>query len=125
MTNQRAVPKRPFALKQPCADCPFRCDRPAFLSPGRAEEIADALGAGSSLNCHKTLDYGNEKGRGESTAKTAFCVGALVTLEKQRTPNQLMQIGERLGLYRPQEMNLDAPVYGSLPEWVAAHGSSG
>jgi hypothetical protein len=124
MKNQRAVPTRPFALKQPCADCPFRSDRPAFLRRDRAQGIADALEAGSSFSCHKTLLY-DDSGRGEPTAKTAFCAGALVTLEKQGAPNQLMQIGERLGLYRPDELNMDAPVYGSLAAWVDAHGSTG
>lgn len=118
MTNQRAVPKRPFALQQPCADCPIRSDRPDFLPRDRAEEIAGALESGSSFHCHETLDYRNEESRGEETAQTAFCTGALVTMEKQGAPNQLMQIGERLGLYRPEELNMAAPVYESLDEWV-------
>jgi hypothetical protein len=43
-------------------------------------------------------------------------------MEKQGLASQMMRMGERLGLYRPEELKMDTPVYGSLDEWVNAHG---
>ena len=39
-------------------------------------------------------------------------------MEKTGQPNQMMRISERLGLYDYRSMNMEAPVYGSLDEWV-------
>lgn len=111
---------RPFALKRPCGDCPFRSDRPAFLDRDRAQEIADSLEADASFHCHKTLDYDTEDGSGEVTDSSKHCAGALIILEREESPNQMMRIGERLGMYDRDLLDMDAPVHESLSAWVLA-----
>lgn len=47
-----------FALRKPCANCPFRNDDKAIaLQPGRREEILEGLlsGAHETFSCHKTV----------------------------------------------------------------------
>jgi hypothetical protein len=111
---------RPFALKRPCGDCPFRSDRPAFLDRDRAQEIADSLEADASFHCHKTLEYEAEDGSGEVTDASKHCAGAMIILEREEIPNQMMRIGERLGFYNRHDLQMDSPVFPSLAEWVAA-----
>lgn len=118
MTSSPAF--RPFALKRPCGNCPFRADRPAFLDRDRAQEIADSLEADASFHCHKTLDYDTEDGSGEVTDSSKHCAGALIILEREESPSQMMRIGERLGMYDRDLLDMDAPVHESLSAWVLA-----
>lgn len=113
----------PFALTRPCRDCPFRADRPTFLRPARAAEIADDLTAGHVFHCHKTVSYDTDVD-GEDTADTStsvFCAGALSVLEATDDPNNAMRVGQRLGLYDPATLADDVPVYPSLTDWVTSH----
>jgi hypothetical protein len=112
---------RPFALKRPCGNCPFRTDRTPFLDRERAQDIADSLHADASFHCHKTISYESEDGTGEVTGESKHCAGALITMEREGFANQMMRIGERLGLYDPAALVMDSPVYDSLADWVAAH----
>jgi hypothetical protein len=114
-------PVTAFNLKQPCGACPFRTDQHAFLDPERAREIADHLLAGDSFHCHKTLDYSSEDGSGETTSKSMHCAGAMIVLEHEERPNQIMRIAERLGFYDHTKLNMDSPVPHSMDEWVARH----
>lgn len=115
------TPIRPFALVGPCAHCPFRCDRPGYLTEERAVEIAEDLESGAIFPCHQTIDYADDSA-GERTAKTAFCAGALIVLEKEETPNQAMRMGELLGFYDPAALRMDAPVHETLAEFIEAQG---
>lgn len=112
---------RPFALKRPCGDCPFRSDKLPFLSRGRAQEIAESLHDDASFHCHQTLNYDNEEGSPEINDKSIHCAGALIIMEREGAANQMMRIGGRLGLYRPEDLDMDSPVYGSLDEWAEKH----
>lgn len=112
---------RPFALKRPCGDCPFRNDRAPFLDRDRAQDIADSLEADASFHCHKTLDYDNEDGTPEVTDASKHCAGALIILEREEKPNQMMRIGERLGMYERHHLDMASPVHESLASWVRAH----
>ncbi|MFB9714350.1 hypothetical protein [Arthrobacter methylotrophus] len=112
---------QPFALKRPCGNCPFRSDRAPFLDRGRAQEIAESLEADASFHCHKTLEYLSEDGAGELTGASMHCAGALIVLELEGKPNQMMRIGERFGLYNRTELHLDSPVYPTLADWVDSH----
>lgn len=112
---------RPFALNRPCGNCPFRTDRVPFLDRARAQDIADSLAADASFHCHKTLEYESEDGAGETTEASKHCAGALIILELEDQPNQMMRIGERLGFYDRSGLHMDSPVFPSLAEWVAAH----
>lgn len=112
---------RPFALKRPCGDCPFRADRPPFLDRDRARDTADALRADASFHCHKTVSYKGEEGAGEITADSKRCAGALITMEREGFANQMMRTGERLGFYDPTALVMDSPVHDTLDDWVATH----
>lgn len=114
--------RAPFAAVRPCKHCPFRTDIAPFLRPERAREIADSLERGDDFPCHSTVDYG-EDSDGQETADTgnaARCAGAMIICEKQDRPTQAMRIGERLGLYDRHALDMGAPVYGTLQEWVRA-----
>jgi hypothetical protein len=112
---------RPFALKRPCGNCPFRSDRAPFLDRDRAQDIADSLEAGASFHCHRTLDYNAEDGTPEITESSKHCAGAMITMEREGKANQMMRIGERLGMYDRGLLDMHAPVHDSLGEWVLTH----
>ncbi len=111
-------------MKGPCDNCPFRKDKKFHLRAARAVDIAEGLLRGESFHCHKTIDYGSAED-GEIDARPfnyaeQFCGGALAMLTKQGHFTQMMQIGERLGVWDPSTMDPDAPVYENLDEFVAA-----
>lgn len=117
-----------YALKTPCRLCPFRSDIDPYLRPERAQEIAQTLLDGGSFACHKTVDYSErddmpeeEIGQGRVTAASQQCAGALATMERGGHMGQGARIAARLGLYDPTQLDPNAPVYGSLPDWVTAH----
>lgn len=115
---------RPYRLKAPCKACPFRSDIPKYLRPERAKEIADSLYAGAEFSCHQTTEEVEEEdGHVDriATSKSAFCAGALITMEKEGFSNQMVRISERLGLFDPTALRMDAPVYDSLSEWVRSY----
>lgn len=112
-------------LTTPCANCPFRSDRPFHLTPARALEIATCLREGGDFPCHKTLDYDHptEDGRPDQNGPGANrCAGMLIVMEKSGLRNRIMQIAQRLGLYDPAKLQMDAPVYESLDAWLASYG---
>jgi hypothetical protein len=103
-----------YDLTSPCAHCPFRCDRPAYLHPDRAAE----LGTGE-FACHKTT-VATDDGERAVTEKSQHCAGMLIMLEKMEQPHQMMRICARLGLYDARKLNMDAPVYDCLDDLVQA-----
>lgn len=82
-----------FDLKIPCKDCPFikGSSTNITLSEDRLEEIKEGLENDQTFICHKTLD--------SPSPQQQHCAGALIYLEKQERPNQMMRIAERLGRY--------------------------
>lgn len=82
-----------FDLKQPCKDCPFikGSSTNISLAKGRIEGIVADLRADCSFTCHKTLDL--------PTMEQQHCAGALIFLEREERPNQMMRIAERLNMY--------------------------
>lgn len=110
-----------FERVTPCGHCPFRNDRDPYLTLDRAEEISDSLRMGAEFPCHKTIEH-DEDGEGIRSKDSQFCAGALIILEKGKEPNQMMRVGERLGLYDYNKLDLiNPPVYDDLDEWVMAH----
>lgn len=106
-----------YNLRAPCASCPFRDDQPGYLRYERREEIADGLARGASFACHKTLDYSS--GEPQETPRSQHCAGALIVMEREgRPPGQLARIFMRLGSYDPDALDMDAPVFDSLDEWI-------
>ena len=92
-----------------------------FLARDRAQEIADALHADASFHGHRTLDYNNE----DVTNTFKHCAPALIVLEREERPNQMMRIGERLGFYDRTALVMDSPVPDTLDDLVAAHNNPG
>lgn len=106
-----------FNLKKPCADCPFRTDKPhqkGWLGRERAQEIADAITQlDGTFTCHKTLQ--------QPQALQQHCAGAMIMLEHLEQPNQMMRIAERLGLYDHTQLNMTAPTHSTVEDFVDFH----
>ena len=108
-----------FQLITPCKNCPFRTDIKAYLKPQRVEEICDSLiYKQQSFPCHKTTK--DDDGNTCETPNSQHCAGALIFLEKQDRPNQMMRIAERLGLYNRHKLDMDAPVFDDEHEMIDA-----
>lgn len=108
-------------LNKPCDNCPFRKDRPqqqGWLGRERAVEIAEAVLRGDqTFQCHKTL---HDKDKG------TMCAGALSMLKQasaEQSPfgNQMVQVAERLGLYRPEDTDTSVPVFTTIEEMADFH----
>jgi hypothetical protein len=114
-----------YDLIRPCKDCPFRTDIRPFLTTARAEEIAETLLSGGTFACHKTVDYSGDDededgfSEGQVTGQSQHCAGAMIMLEKMEMPNQMMRIAERLGMYRPDKLDMEAPVFEDDVEFAA------
>lgn len=116
-------------LVSPCKSCPFRTDRPFFLTTGRVREILRALTErDQTFACHNTVDYDKEDEHDEpdgeqrprmSTAAEQHCAGALILLEHIERPNQWMRIAERIRLYDRRRLKMDAPVFRSVEQMIA------
>ena len=107
--------------KPPCDDCPFRVAPRFHFDEDRACEIAQALRRGESFSCHKTLDY--SESAGAVTPQTRHCAGAMLVLEKEGRPNQLMQVAQRLGCYDAEglrQASRHVPVYADLDAFAEA-----
>jgi hypothetical protein len=103
----------PYALKKPCANCPFLKDRSKAidLQPGRVTGIINSLilDHASGFSCHKTTHRGDyvETDDGEEIyvpgGSELECAGAMAVLEKIGHRTQLMQVMGRLGVYDPDK----------------------
>lgn len=104
-----------FTLKAPCANCPFRNDRPdqkGWLGRARATEIAEAITDNQqTFSCHKTLHNKEQQ----------HCAGALILLEKLKLPNQMMRIMERIGYYDHKALKMASPVFDTAEEFIDSH----
>jgi hypothetical protein len=129
-----------YDLHSPCGNCPFRTDcLPGWLRRGAAIRIIDSLFGHESgpFPCHKTLLYQDVQeytddgvGSGEGpvrTENTRHCAGALILMRKIGQDSECVQLAERLGpilgetLYEPHLLNLDAPVFNSIQEFLDHH----
>lgn len=100
-----------FTMKTPCPNCPFRTDINGYLTGARIEGIIDELFSGKSFTCHKTtVPSDNEDGEQVDGPNAQHCAGALIFLEHQDAPNQMMRIAERLGMYDRNKLDMAAPV---------------
>lgn len=108
-----------FDMKTPCAECPFRNDRPAYLRVARAVGIINSITVkDQTFGCHKFTAVG----RGKRTLRRDWqmCAGAAIFLENIGWRNQLLQIAERWGLRDPKRLDLGAPVYKTREEFLEA-----
>jgi hypothetical protein len=84
-----------FNLTAPCGNCPFRNDgKEISLRPGRLAGIKnDLLTDRVMFQCHKK--------------PKEHCAGALIWLELNERPSQMMRIAERLSLYDRTKLTYD------------------
>lgn len=109
-----------FEMKQPCPKCPFRSDIRAYLRPERAREIADGLTRQqATFACHQTTEH-DDDGEYIPGSEEQHCAGALIVLEKMNRPNQMMRWMERIGGYDRRKLKMDAPVFATMREFIAA-----
>jgi hypothetical protein len=95
-------------MTTPCAQCPFLKG-----SGFTYHSLVDH--ARGPFPCHMACDLDEDDVYTEkNNGKTPHCAGALIFLEKQGKPHQMMRIAERLGRYDPSKLDMDAPV-GSKP----------
>ncbi len=93
-----------YKLTTPCDACPY------LIGSGFAYRSLVAHASGE-FACHKACDVDEETGDFVSRdEKTPHCAGALIFLEKQNQPHQMMRICERLGFYDRRKLNMNAPV---------------
>lgn len=115
-------------LTTPCRDCPFRTDIPGYLRGERMEEIIDALHGDQTFTCHKTTVESEPDDDGETHTvdgpNAQHCAGALIFLEHQERPSQLMRVYERLGGYDRTKLDMDAPVPDCEYELVEHHANA-
>lgn len=97
-----------FNMKKPCQDCPFRpgSSTNETLAEGRIDEIVSDLRGDRAFICHKTLDH---------VRNNEHCAGALIFLEKEDRPNQLMRVAERLGIYDRTKLDMDVEIIPNDP----------
>jgi hypothetical protein len=98
-----------YNLTTPCDECPF------LIGSGFQYRSLLAYSRGE-FACHRACKVdsrGNFVQRGE---KTPHCAGALIFLEKQEKPHQMMRISERLGLYDRSKLDMDAKVVASTAD---------
>lgn len=94
-----------YTMTSPCDQCPFLNKMKRGFTISRLRKFASG-----EFPCHQTADNDEETGDYVANDKSVQCAGALVFNEKRNTPNQMMRICERLGLYDARKLNMDAPV---------------
>lgn len=105
-----------FNLKRPCKDCPFRKDVNLHLARGRLREITHAvIEDNKTFACHKTI-------QGRKREERELCAGAAIMVKKTGAANAMLQIAERFGLYNPERLVMDSPVYDTPEDMVKTGG---
>lgn len=93
-----------YKMTEPCDKCPYRVGS-GFKLPSLVRH------ASGEFPCHKACDLGGDGlYREKPNDESPHCAGALIFLEKQGKPHQMMRINERFGFYEPSKLNMDAPV---------------
>lgn len=115
-----------FDLKRPCVNCPFR--RGVGESFGLGRERLEEVRRGPAFQCHKTVDYGWSEDTGEETHgpgdRPQQCAGLMAVLRREGEDSQIMQVAERLGAARFDDLDPRGEAYASWAEVLAAHGAS-
>ena len=105
-----------YTMKSPCAECPFRRDRPGFLRRARVQSIADGLLAEGEtcqpFKCHKTIGMGED---------AQHCAGALIVLEKMNRPHLGMLTGRMLSEYDGHPDVGHPHVFHNMKQFVEHH----
>lgn len=107
-----------FKLTRPCVTCPFRKGQGRLFGMHRLR--LREIFAATAFQCHKTVDYDTEDGDPASGDKPQQCAGLMSILSRAGQPNQIMQVGERLGAFDPSKLD-HAEVYKTPGSATAAH----
>ncbi len=93
------------------------------LKGWRAEEIIESITTvDQTFACHQTIEHDDsEDGDRTVTSNSEHCAGALILLEKQQSPNQMMRISERLGMYDRFKLNMGSKVFDTFDEFIDHH----
>lgn len=93
-----------YNMTEPCDQCPF-------LVGSGFTYTSLVRHASGEFACHKTCKLSDdEEAVYEPRENSPHCAGALIFLERQNRPHQMMRISERLGMYDRTRLNMDAPV---------------
>lgn len=95
-----------YDLTTPCDECPYLKKLKRGFTIARLRSLA---GEGS-FHCHKTGSQDEESGDFIPTENSQHCAGMLIFFEKRNSPNQMMRIAERIGMYDRTKLNMKAPV---------------
>jgi len=97
--------KNQFAVRTPCANCPFRNDNQAIpLQPGRREGIMEGLLSGEheTFPCHKTVYRKDNRNHDEDDnyrpVDVSVCAGAAAVARKFGRDLTIVQLATRLGM---------------------------
>ena len=113
-----------MTMTRPCAKCPFRTDIPGYLTSERMEEIVGGLIGGATFTCHETTIESDDGEDMIDGPNAQHCAGALIFLEHNEMPNQLMRIYERLGGYDRTKLDMTSPVPQDEYELIEHHAAS-
>jgi len=106
-----------FDLKRPCTNCPFRKGKGELFS--LPEPRLDEIFSSTAFQCHKTVDYkSDEPGQRDRPQQ---CAGVMAILAKEGRPNQIMQVAERLGILRFDDIDPENEAYTSIEQAKNAH----
>lgn len=92
-----------YTMTKPCDACPFTKGS-GFTWRSLVRH------ASGEFACHKTCVIDDETGDYEPQKKSLHCAGALIFLEKQEEPHQMMRICERIGMYDRTKLDMTFPV---------------
>lgn len=110
----------PYKLTTPCKRCPFRTDVTPFLRRERAKEIAGSIRVSGDFPCHKTTVPTDDGEDMQKAPDSQQCAGALIIQEREGNLGQAPRIAERLGIYDPARLAMDAPVFDTFTAFIRA-----
>lgn len=97
-----------YSMTTPCDQCPFLLKMKRGFTMRRLMEMASG-----EFPCHKTAQLADDSEGGEefvASEDSLHCAGALIFNEKRGTPNQMVRVCERLGLYDARKLDMKAKV---------------
>jgi hypothetical protein len=112
-----------FKIKHPCEHCPFRRDRVAFITTGRARGLAQILRDDMRwFACHETT--GMKTGKRIHPRDQSHCIGAAIVLYRSGLINVATRLALCFKLLSVDVLKADAPVFDSLDQFVVHHRGS-